>query len=46
MFVERDGDKLIYKATVNTDKEFESAVLDEIMKSNPYIVSIERGDDN
>lgn len=46
LFVERDGDKLIYKATVNTDKEFESAVLDEIMKSNPYIISIERGDDN
>ena len=46
LFVERDGDKLVYKATVNTDKEFDSATLDDIMKNNQYIMSIERGDDN
>ena len=46
LFVERSNGKLIYRVTLNTDKEFESATLDEIMKENPYILSIERGDDN
>jgi putative Mg2+ transporter-C (MgtC) family protein len=46
LYVERKGEKLIYKATINTDKEFSSAKLDEIIKSAPYILSIERGDDN
>ena len=44
--IDRQGEKLLYKATVNTDVEFNSATLDAIMKSNPYIVSIERGDDD
>ena len=44
--IDRQGEKLLYKATVNTDVEFNSATLDEIMKDNPYIVSIERGDDD
>lgn len=46
LFIERKEGKLIYRATVNTDKEFDSATLDEIMKATPYIQSIERGDDN
>ena len=46
LFVERDNEKLIYRATLNTDKEFSSATLDKIMKEAPYIISIERGDDN
>lgn len=46
LFVERKDEKLLYKATINTDKEFSSAKLDEIMKTTPYILSIERGDDN
>lgn len=44
--VDRQGEKLIYKATVNTDVEFDSATIDEIMKTHKYIISIERGDDN
>lgn len=44
--VERSGDKLIYNVTVNTDVEFDSAALDEIMKTNDFIVAIERGDDD
>lgn len=44
--VERQGEKLLYKATVNTDVEFDSATLDEIMKTHHYILSIERGDDD
>ncbi len=46
LHVERQGEKLLYRATVNTDKEFDSATLDEIMKNTPCILSIERGDDN
>ena len=46
LYVERSGEKLIYRATINTDKEFDSATLDGIMKNTPYILSIERGDDN
>ncbi len=46
LFVERKDEKLLYKATINTDKEFDSKTLDQIMKQAPYILSIERGDDN
>ena len=46
LFVERNNEKLLYKATINTDKEFDSKTLDQIMKDTPYILSIERGDDN
>ena len=46
MQVERSGDKLTYNVTVNTDVEFDSATLDEIMKTNDFIVAIERGDDD
>ncbi len=46
LFVERNNEKLLYKATINTDKEFDSKTLDQIMKETPYILSIERGDDN
>lgn len=42
----RDGDDLVYQATLNTDVEYSSAQLDEIMKNNPFIRSIERCDDN
>ena len=44
--VDRQDEKLLYKATVNTDVEFDSATIDEIMKTHKYIISIERGDDN
>ena len=44
--VERLGDKLLYKATIFTDKEFDSKTLDEIMKNNKYIITIERGDED
>lgn len=35
----------IYHASVNTDKEFSSQMLNTIMAENPYIISIERCDD-
>ena len=45
LIVERITDKLLYKATIFTDKEFDSITLDKIMKNNTYIISIERGDE-
>lgn len=42
----RDGNDLIYQATLNTDVEYSSAQLDDIMKNNSFIRSIERCDDN
>ena len=46
LVVERDGDELIYQAILDTDIEYSSAQLDEIMKAHKFIRSIERMDDN
>lgn len=47
LVVERaeDGDKLIYQAILETDAEYSSKQLDEIMKEYKYIRSIERCDE-
>ena len=42
--VERVDETLLYKAVLNTDKEYSSSQLDEIMKTNKFIQSIERYD--
>ena len=44
--IERHEQKLLYKATIFTDKEFDSKTLDNIMKNNKYIIAIERGDED
>lgn len=41
----RDGDKIIYSATLNTSKELSSFELSEIMEQNTFIYSIERCDE-
>ena len=46
LVVERQGEELIYQAILDTDIEYSSTVLDEIMKSHKFIRSIERYDDN
>lgn len=46
LILTRNGDTLIYQATINTDAEYSSAQLDEIMKNNSFISSLERCDDN
>lgn len=43
--IERKDDGTIYRAFLNTDKEFSSQVLNEIMAQNPFIISIKRCDD-
>ena len=46
LVVERQGEALIYQAILDTDIEYSSTQLDEIMKSHKFIRSIERYDDN
>ena len=46
LVVERHGEELIYQAILDTDIEYSSTALDEIMKSHKFIRSIERYDDN
>lgn len=38
----RENDRLVYSATLNTDKEFSSTKLNQIITENPFICSIER----
>ena len=44
LVLNREGDRVVYNATLNTDKEFSSTRLKEIMAENPFICSIERCD--
>ncbi len=46
LLLERQGEKLVYKATINTEKEYRSEFLENALKDHPYILSIERTDDN
>lgn len=46
LVVERKGEELIYHAKLDTVEEYSSTQLDEIMKQNTFIISIERCDDN
>ena len=46
LLLERMGDRLVYKATIHTEKEYRSEFLERAIKENPYIISIERTDDN
>ena len=45
LVIERKGKETLYHATVNTDEEYSSAQLQEIMAENPFIKSIERCDE-
>ena len=44
LVISRTDGKVVYSATLNTDKEFSSARLKEIMIENPFIAAIERCD--
>ncbi len=46
LVIERNGDQIIYHATLNTDQEFSSLRLSEIMTSESYIRAIERCDND
>lgn len=44
LIIHREEGRIMYSATLNTDKEFSSTRLNEIMAENPFICSIERCD--
>jgi putative Mg2+ transporter-C (MgtC) family protein len=44
LIIKREEGKVIYSATLNTEKEFSSSHLNEIMAENPFIISMERCD--
>ena len=44
LVISRTDDKVIYSATLNTDKEFSSSKLNQIITENEFILSIERYD--
>ncbi len=44
LVIKRDGDRVVYSAKLNTEKEFPSSALNKIIEENPYIISIERVD--
>ena len=39
------GEKTIFNVSISTEKEIPSGVIDEIMKNNDFIISVERSDD-
>lgn len=42
LVIKREGGRVIYSATLNTDKEFSSTRLNQIIAENDFIYSIER----
>lgn len=46
LVIERKGGETVYHATLNTDREYSSQQLTEIMAQHPFIRSIERCDES
>ncbi len=46
LVIKREGGKVVYSATLNTDKEFSSTRLNQIITENDFIYSIERCDND
>ncbi len=46
LVIKREDGKLIYSAAINTDKEFSSSRLNQIISENEFILSIQRDDDD
>lgn len=46
LIIKRKESGVIYSATLNTDKEFSSTLLNQIMAENPFILSIVRCDND
>ena len=43
--IKREGENTVYHAVLNTDKEYSSQTLNQIMAENPFILSVERCDE-
>ena len=46
LVIDREGDKLVYRAKLYTDIEYSSSQLNEIIEKHPFIYTLEREDDN
>ena len=46
LVLKKDDGEFIYEATLNTDVEYRSELLNEIMNDNDFIISIERIDND
>lgn len=46
LVIKREEGKVVYSATLNTEKEFSSSYLNEIIATHPFIISIERCDND
>ncbi|MBO5888906.1 MAG: MgtC/SapB family protein [Clostridia bacterium] len=46
LIIERKNGELIYSASLNTEKELSSTTLSEIIQNNPFIISLERYEDD
>ncbi len=46
LILKREGEQVLYSATLTTDNEFSSSELNEIISNNPFIFSIERCDND
>lgn len=46
LVIKRENDQIVYTATLNTDKEFSSTFLKEILEKHPFIISLERCDND
>ena len=46
LIIDREGDKLIYRAKLYTDIEYSSSQLNDIIEKHPFILTLEREDDN
>ena len=44
LVIQRNGDNIVYSATLTTDREFSSTWLNQIMEENPFICLVERCD--
>lgn len=46
LVLKRENNRVVYSATLNTEQEFSSSSLNQIMAENPFICSIERCDND
>ena len=46
LVIKRENGKVLYSAMLNTDKEFRSSELNEMIANHPFILSIERCDND
>ena len=42
LVIKRENDHVVYSATLNTETEYSSSRLNEIVAENPFVLSIER----